>query len=92
MTLLYLSLSLFSASAFYLASPHQQLWARMAAHRTLARATAWLSAVLAVAMGIVALGVWAGVFSALTAWMSGVVALPYLDAWRRTRKGVAHVG
>jgi hypothetical protein len=48
--------------------------------------------VLAVAMGIVALGVWAGVFSALTAWMSGVVALPCLDAWRRTRKGVAHVG
>lgn len=92
MTALYLLLSLLSATAFYLASPHQRLSARLAAHRIQARIVAWLSAVLAIAVAIVALGTWAGVFSALTAWMLCTVLLPYLDAWRQARKGASHVG
>ena len=92
MTVLYLILSLLSATAFYLASPHQQLWARLAGQRTSARMVAWGSAALAIIVAIVALGTWAGVFSALTAWMLCTVLLPYLDAWRRTHKGDSHVG
>ena len=92
MTALYLLLSLLSASAFYLASPHQRLSTRLAAHRTTVRMVAWLSAAGAIITAIVVLGVWAGVFSALTAWMLCTVLLPYLDAWQRTRKGDSHVG
>ena len=92
MTVLYLLLSLLSASAFYLASPHQRLSTRLAAHRMPVRIVAWLTAALAIITAIAALGVWAGVFCALTAWMLGTVLLPYLDAWHRTRKGDSHVG
>jgi hypothetical protein len=92
MTALYLLLSLLSASAFYLASPHQRLSTRLAAHRTPVRIAAWLSAGFAIIAAIASLGVWAGLFSALTAWMLYTVLLPYLDAWHRTRKGDSHVG
>ena len=47
-----------------------------------------LSAVLAYAQ----LGVWAGVFAALTALMTGLVALPYLDAWWHAGREKRHVG
>lgn len=92
-----LFLSLLSAAAFYLATPHQRLWPAATARRSLLRALGWAGSVLALAAAIVALGTWAGVFSALTAWMSGAVLLPYLDAWRQARKGATraestHVG
>lgn len=86
MHLLYLLLALLSAIAFYLGSPHQRLWPAAARRSRAARATGALSAVLALAAAVMALGVWAGIFSALTAWMFGTVLLPYLDAWRDARR------
>jgi hypothetical protein len=56
------------------------------------RAAGWIAAVLALIAGAMALGLWAGVFSALTAWMFGTVLLPYADVWFRTRKEDPHVG
>lgn len=90
MTVLYLLLSLLSAAAFYLASPHQRLRART--RTRVLRAAAWVSALAAIVAAVAALGLWAGVFSALTAWMLGTVLLPYLDAWRQARKENPHVG
>lgn len=92
MIALALAAALLSALAFYLASAHQH-W--RPAWRALARplrALAWLLALLASAAGIAALGLWAGVFCVLTAFMLGAVLLPYLDAWWRLRRERAHVG
>ena len=53
---------------------------------------AWLCMALATVAAIAALGLWAGVFAALTALMLVLVVLPYLDAWLQLRKGRRHVG
>lgn len=92
MTLLYLLSSLASALAFYLATAHQQLRPGWRAHARALRGLGWLLAALALAAAIIALGTWAGVFSALTAFMLGAVLLPYLDAWRRVRRERGHAG
>lgn len=92
MSMLYLLLAFLSAVAFYLGSPHQRVWAAAASRRGWLRAGGWGSAALALAAGVAALGVWAGVFSALTAWMFGTVALPYADVWWHSRKESPHVG
>ena len=92
MTTLYLLLSLLAALAFYLVTPHQRLWAGAASRRGLLRATAWSLSVLATATAVVALGPWAGLFAALTAWMLVAALLPYADAWRAQRKEARHVG
>lgn len=96
MTAAWLFLSLLSALGFYLACAHQRLWPRARERARALRAAAWLCAALATAAAIAALGVWAGVFSALTAIMLAAVALPYADAWRQLRgeagKGRTHVG
>lgn len=95
-TVLWFVLSLASAAAFYLASAHQRLSLRMAAHRVAMRRAAWLSGALAIVAAVAALGVWAGVFAALTAWMFATVLLPYADAWRQARRKTheetSHVG
>lgn len=91
-TVLYLVLALASALGFYLATAHQRL---RPAWRTRARALrlgAWACAALALACAVAALGPWAGVFAALTMFMLGAVALPYLDAWRHLRRERADVG
>lgn len=86
MTLLWLILSLLAALGFYLATVHQALWPPAHAHVRTVRVAAWLCVTLAVWVAIAALGVWAGVFAALTAIMLAAVCLPYLDAWRRLRR------
>lgn len=92
MTLLYLSLMLLAALGFYLASAHQRLWAAARANARALRMGAWLCMGLATLAAIAALGLWAGVFAALTALMLVLVVLPYLDAWLQLRKGHRHVG
>lgn len=95
MTAAWLSLSLLSALACYLASRHQQLWSRARGHAGVLRIAAMLGALAAIAIAIAAMGATAGVFSALSALMLAAVLLPYLDAWRQlraARKGGVHVG
>lgn len=84
MTAAFLILSLLAALGFYLACAHQKLWPAARGHVRALRVAAWFCVVLATAAAIVALGVWAGVFAALTAIMLGAVLLPYADAWRQT--------
>lgn len=91
-TIAYLLAAALAALAFYLATAHQRLrpaWRRHARALRLAGALLCLAALLA---AIAALGVWAGVFAALSATMLAAVALPYLDAWRQLRGGHADVG
>lgn len=79
-----------AALCLYLASPHQQLW-RAALRRQ--RFLRWLSvplAVGAVAAVVGAHGLWCGVCIALSGFMTALVLLPYLDAWRSN--GGRHVG
>lgn len=92
MTLLYLTLMLLAALGFYLASAHQRLWVAPRAQARALRTGAWLCMALATVAAIAALGLWAGVFAALTALMLVLVVLPYLDAWLQLRKGRRHVG
>ncbi|WP_249720352.1 hypothetical protein [Pseudoxanthomonas japonensis] len=92
MSVLYLVLALLSAIAFYLGSPHQRLWSGGARYRRGLRISGWITAMLALVAGVIALGVWAGAFSALTAWMFGTVLLPYADVWCHARKEDRHVG
>lgn len=87
MTAAWLTLSLLAALGFYLATAHQTLWPPARVRARAVRAAAWLCTALALATAIVALGVWAGVFAALTAIMLAAVCLPYLDAWHRLRRG-----
>lgn len=75
-----------AALAVYLASPHQSLWT--AAPRHVLR---WLALPLCAASVLSAIhgyGLWCGVFIAMSALMLALVALPYLNAWKRGR----HVG
>ena len=92
MTFLYLLLMLLAALGFYLASAHQRLWAAARANARALRMGAWLCMGLATLAAIAALGLWAGVFAALTALMLVLVVLPYLDAWLQLRKDHRHVG
>lgn len=86
MTAACLVLSLLAALGFYLACAHQRLWPPARAHARLLRAGASACAALAAAAAIAGFGTWAGVFAALTALMMFLVLLPYVDAWRQTRK------
>lgn len=92
MTLAYLACALFAALGFYLGCRHQRLWALGEGHARLAHWAGWGFSLLSLVAAIRLLGVWAGVFSALTALMLVLVLLPYLDGWRQLRKGSAHVG
>jgi len=82
MTLLYLLSGALAALAFYLACAHQRLRSslRVQAQRRL-RLAAWLLSAVSLVAAVQVLGLWAGVFAALTAVMLGMVALPYVDAW-----------
>ncbi len=87
MTASYLLLSMAAALCFYLACAHQKFWPGARAHARALRAAGWLCAALGMAAAIAAMGLWAGVFAALTALMLALVMLPYIDAWRQARKG-----
>ena len=85
MTFAYLLLAALAASGFYLASPHQRLWAAGRNRARALRACALACAAMATAVAVVELGLWAGVFASLTVVMLALVAWPYLDAWRQLR-------
>ena len=85
MTAAWLLLSLLAALGFYLASTHQRLWRRAHGRAGALRIAATLCLAASIAVAIVAMGVTAGVFSALTAFMLAAVLLPCLDAWRQLR-------
>jgi hypothetical protein len=85
MTALYLIFSVLAGLGFYLGTRHQRLWPAAQARHARWRALAWLCSGAATASAIAVLGLWAGVFAALTAVMLVMVLLPYLDAWRALR-------
>lgn len=86
MTVLYLIFSTLAGLGFYLGTRHQRLWLAAQSQHSRWRGLAWLSSAIATACAVVAMGLWAGVFSALTAVMLVMVVLPYLDAWRELRR------
>jgi hypothetical protein len=81
MTLLYLLSGALAALAFYLATAHQRLRPRLHGHARHMRLVAWLLSAVSLIAAVQALGLWAGLFAALTAVMLAMVALPYVDAW-----------
>lgn len=87
-TLLYLLTATLAALLFYLASARQQLWTAAANKVKPLRVLALLLSVLAWAFAGAALGVWAGFFATLAVLMLALVALPFIDAYRRKQ----HVG
>jgi hypothetical protein len=79
-----------AALCLYLASPQQSLWPAALRRQAFLR---WLAVPLmvgAVASASDAYGVWCGVCIALSGFMTTLVALPYLDAWRN--KGARQAG
>lgn len=91
-TALYLLAAPLAALAFYLATAHQRLRPAWHRHARALRIAGTALSVLALVAAIAALGVWAGIFAALSALMLAAVVLPYLDAWRQLRGGRADVG
>ncbi|MCW0393506.1 hypothetical protein NB696_002194 [Xanthomonas sacchari] len=88
----YLLAAALAALAFYLATAHQRLRPAWRRHARALRVAGTLLCVAALGAAISALGVWAGVFAALSATMLAAVALPYLDAWRQLHQGAGDVG
>ena len=91
-TLMYLISALLSALGYYLACAHQRLWPQAWARRRALRGLATVCAALSVLGAIAELGLWAGVFSALSALMLGLVALPFVAAALQPFRRAAHVG
>ncbi|MBB5369386.1 MULTISPECIES: hypothetical protein [unclassified Janthinobacterium] len=79
-----------SAACLYLASPHQSLWlaAGTQLRLRLRRVSATVAAIASVWLAAIDCGVACAFFIVLSAFMLALVALPYLDAWRKVR----HVG
>lgn len=96
MTAIWLLFSLLAALCLYLASAHQRLWTRGRSHARILRIAAGCGIALATVIAVMALGLWPGVFAALSALMFALVLLPYADVWRQGRKEVRgerrHVG
>jgi len=78
-----------AALCLYLASPHQALWPAALRRQAFLRSVAVPLAVGSIATAVDTYGGWCGVCIALSGFMATLVALPYLDAWR---KGARHVG
>jgi len=77
-----------SAACLYLASPHQSLWLAARAQLRLLRVSATVAAIASVWLAAIDCGVACAFFIVLSAFMLALVALPYLDAWRK----VSHAG
>ncbi|MDF3125231.1 hypothetical protein [Rheinheimera sp. 1928-s] len=88
MTFAYLLTATLAAVLFYLTSARQTLWLAAASKAKLLRGLAWLSVVLAWVFAALVIGIWAGFFATLTILMLVLVALPFIDAYRRKQ----HVG
>lgn len=80
-----LLLAALAGLCFYLGSPHQRLWPASRIRARTLRISGWAGLALSLAAGTPQAGVWAGLFSALTALMAALVALPYLNAACRLR-------
>ena len=89
-SVLYLLPALAASLAFYLACAHQRFAPGAIARKRPLRVGAWLLTLAAVVLAVVQLGLWAGVFAALTAVMTALVALPYADAWWHARRHECH--
>lgn len=78
----------------YLSSRHQTLWPGARRRVALLRAAAVAAVLGALALAGAAYGAWCGLFVVLSGLMLVLVALPYLDAWRRgaRQRGERHVG
>lgn len=92
MTAAYLLFAVLAGIGFYLASAHQRLLPNLRVRAATLRIAATVCTLLSTGAAVAALGVWPGVFAALTALMLVCVAMPYLDAWRNARKAPDHVG
>ncbi|MCC8539437.1 hypothetical protein ACDH70_11745 [Xanthomonas axonopodis pv. poinsettiicola] len=95
LTGVYLLAAAAAATLFYLATVHQRLWQRTPRWRRPLRAGGLALFALSLACAIAALGVWAGIFAALTALMLAAIVLPCVDLWRQARaqrRQVRHVG
>lgn len=91
MTLLYVLLAALAATAFFLGSRHHRLNLRIRPAGCRAVGSALLMSAWAVGWGT--LGMWAGAFAVLSAFMLTAVALPYLHAvWRGEGGRPHHVG
>lgn len=79
---------------FYLSSRHQALWPGAARRVAPLRAAAVAVLLAALALAGSGYGLWRGLFVVFSGLMLALVALPYLDAWRRgaRRTGDRHVG
>lgn len=82
------------ALCIYLATSHQRL-SRSIARRTMCRLVALLGCLSSLLLAVHRLGLWAGVFTALAAFMLTAVLLPYVDVYRQQSHAAqrsAHVG
>ncbi|MEA9579951.1 hypothetical protein VC218_13895 [Xanthomonas nasturtii] len=95
MTCAYLLAAAGAATAFYLATSHQRVWqSRAPLVRALRLGGCGLFA-LSLVCASAALGLWAGIFAALTTLMLAAIVLPCADMWqhaRAQRRQVRHVG
>lgn len=77
----------------YLATPHQRL-SRPIARRAICRLAASIGCLMSLLLAVQHVGLWAGMFTALTAFMLTAVLLPYVDVYRQQRHAAqrsAHV-
>ena len=81
MTACYVISALLAAACFYSAVSHQRVVPRLRRYKVALRASGGLLCAVAIVSAARLLGLWAGVFAALTAFMLGCVVLPYVDAW-----------
>ena len=82
MTLLYLLSAIMAAVLFYLASPRQKLCSVKPELFVWLRPSAVVLSLLAWLLASQVLGLWTGLYAALTALMFALVALPFIDALR----------
>lgn len=78
-------LAALAALLCYLASRHQALLPAARGHGRKLCAGAGVAGAGAVLLAGMAYGAWCGFFIALSGYMLVLVALPYADAWRRSR-------
>lgn len=90
MMLLGVLCAVLGALGAYLATPHQRLSRRLIGWRTTCRLIAGLSGLSSVLLSVHRVGLWAGVFTALTAFMLAAVLLPYVDVYRQQRHPRQH--
>ena len=87
----WIALAVIAALAFYLSTTHQRCWKSAQFHAQRWRLVGCIAGVLSTGSAILAIGTWPGVFAAFTAMMLAMVILPYVDAWRHSRRGRVHV-